>query len=89
MSDAGTSPVTDRIEWYKVERCAGSDRLVIIFSHINEKPGRFSFYGSFRDVAANKLFVNTPANCWYRDGVPGIGDCIESVAEASGSSCRK
>jgi hypothetical protein len=81
MSDAGTSPVTDRIEWYRVERCAGSDRLVIVFSHIGEKPGRFSFYGTFRDIAVNKLFVNTPANCWYRDGVPGIGDCIESAAE--------
>ena len=33
------------------------------------------------DIAANKLFVNIPGNCWYRDGVPGIGDCIESAAE--------
>jgi Flp pilus assembly protein TadD len=71
----------DQVEWCKVERCAGSDRLVIVFSHINEKPGRFSFYGTFRDIAVNKLFVNTPANCWYRDGIPGVGDCIESVAD--------
>ena len=73
--------MADRVEWCKVERCAGSDRLVIIFSHINEKPGRFSFYGTFKDIAVNKLLVNIPGNCWYRDGIPGIGDCIESAAE--------
>ena len=60
---------------------AGSDRLVIVFSHINEKPGRFSFYGTFRDIAVNKLFVNTPANRWYQDGIPGIGDWIEAAAD--------
>jgi pimeloyl-ACP methyl ester carboxylesterase len=81
MSGAETCQMADQVEWCKVERCAGSDRLVIVFSHINETPGRFSFYGTFRGIAVNKLFVNTRANCWYRDGIPGIGDCIESAAD--------
>lgn len=86
MSEAGISPVMDRpaadgVEWYKLERCPGSDRLVIVFSHINEKPGRFSFYGTFRDIAVNKLFVNIPGNRWYQDGIPGLGDGIEATAD--------
>lgn len=94
MSEAGISPVMDRpaadgVEWYKLELCPGSDRLVIVFSHINEKPGRFSFYGTFRDIAVNKLFVNIPGNRWYQDGIPGIGDGSRLPPTASASSCRR
>lgn len=69
------------IEWFRLDRETDSDVLAIVFSHVSEQPGRFSFYGSFRDIAANKLFVNTPGNGWYRDGVPGLGDDIDSAAD--------
>ncbi|EWY36048.1 hypothetical protein N825_31775 [Skermanella stibiiresistens SB22] len=71
----------DPIEWYRVERHPDSDLLVIVFSHVSEKPGRFSFFGTFRDFKVNKLFLNTPRNHWYREGVPGLGDDIDAVAE--------
>ncbi len=67
-------------EWFRLERNPDSDVLAVVFSHVSEQPGRFSFYGSFRDVAVNKLFVNTPCNGWYRDGVPGLGGDVDSAA---------
>ena len=59
-----------------------------MFSHINEKPGRFSFYGTFRDIAVNKLFVNIPGNRWYQDGIPGLGDGIRLLAVATDRQSR-
>ncbi|UEM22225.1 tetratricopeptide repeat protein [Skermanella mucosa] len=69
------------VEWFRLDRNPDSDVLAVVFSHVSEQPGRFSFYGSFRDIAVNKLFVNTPGNGWYRDGVPGLGDDVDSTAD--------
>lgn len=68
--------------WCKLEPVAGADRLVVVFSHINEPQGRFSLYGSFRAVKAHRLFVNAPGNCWYQDGVPGLGASVAETATA-------
>lgn len=57
-----------------------SDVLAIVFSHLNEPVGRFSLYGSIREAQVSKLFVNSGANAWYRDGVPGLGGDIEQTA---------
>lgn len=79
--DAETPCPDSMIEWFRLDRSPDSDVLAIVFSHVSEPPGRFSFYASFRDVPVNKLFVNTPGNGWYRDGVPGLGNDIDSTAE--------
>lgn len=70
-----------RNPWCKLEPHPGADRLVIVFSHINEPKGRFSLYGSFRAVEAHRLFVNAPGNCWYRTGIPSLGDGVERTVE--------
>ena len=68
--------------WWTLEGTAGCERLAIVFSHIDEPEGRFSLYGTVRDLPAARLFVNTPRNAWYHDGVPGIGDDVPALARA-------
>lgn len=75
-----TLPGLEPSVWHRFERTPGADRLAIVFSHIDEPRGRFSLYGTLRDVPAHRLFVNIPGNLWYLDGIPGFGEGIEATA---------
>ena len=66
--------------WWALEGAEHADRLAIVFSHIDEPEGRFSLFGTVRDLPAARLFVNTPRNSWYHDGVPGIAGDVPGLA---------
>lgn len=66
--------------WWMLDGPEHADRLAIVFSHIDEPEGRFSLYGTVRDLPAARLFVNTPRNSWYHDGVPGIAGDVPALA---------
>jgi len=80
--DAAPPPGWTPSPFWTLEGDPRGGRLLVSFSHIDEPEGRFSLYGTLREPPAARLLLNTPANAWYRDGVPGVAADAEGLAEA-------
>ncbi|MEM5776683.1 MAG: alpha/beta hydrolase [Anaerolineaceae bacterium] len=60
----------------------GSKNLFILFGGIDERMGmpRFEFYQSSSILNENRLFFRDPYQCWYQNGLPGIGKNVYQVS---------
>ena len=59
----------------------GHPETIVSFAAINCPPGKFLTSRVFAKIPENVVFLNCPRNSWYVDGIPGLGDGIESSAE--------
>lgn len=66
----------------EVELSATGSRLYIFFGGIAAQIAMppFEFYNASRILDENKIFVRDFAQCWYQDGLPGIGEDIDATA---------
>lgn len=66
----------------EVELSATGSRLYIFFGGIAAQIAMppFEFYASSRILDENKIFIRDFAQCWYQDGLPGIGSDIDATA---------
>lgn len=56
-------------------------RLFVVFGVKGTKPGAFAFYRTFCQLNLNILFVAPDGDNWYHNGIPDIGDNINSLCE--------
>lgn len=65
-------------------------RTWVVFSHVRIPKGSFAQSRVFDMVKGAKVFLNTPRNDWYEQGVPGVGDNLLDIADwlAQTLSCR-
>lgn len=60
----------------------GADRLYIFFSARDRKKGTFDKYPVETDQApASFIYLNCTDNAWYHDGVAGLGDLEQTLAQ--------
>ena len=61
-----------------------SDTLLIAFAGNAGLYGgmpTFEFHNIMEDIPVNKLFLRDPHKMWYQNGVPGIGETIDEIAD--------
>lgn len=65
------------------EISATGSRLYIFFGGIAAQIAMppFEFYNSSKILDENKIFIRDFAQCWYQDGLPGIGRDIDATAK--------
>lgn len=65
---------------FKFEHCNKDDkRLFIVFGARGAKPGAFGFYKTFVGLRLNTIFVTGHEDKWYQNGIPSLGDDLESA----------
>lgn len=65
------------------ELVPGATRLYFLFGGISAGLGMppFEFYNSSRIVNEHKVFLRDFSQCWYQNGLPGIGRDIYGISE--------
>ncbi len=56
----------------------GQSDLIIIFSSIDCEPSKFRFYRAFINNNADLLFLNCKNNDWFLNGIPSLGEDLDS-----------
>lgn len=73
--------ISDSAFW-AVDRCEGAADVVVSFSAVNTRPGSFMMRRILANFPAQRIYLNCPGNQWYLDGVPGLGDSPQTMAES-------
>jgi len=56
-----------------------SKKIVIFFSSLGMKDGRFDFYHESKKLDSNIIFINNGKNEWYQEGVASLGSTFKNV----------
>jgi Tfp pilus assembly protein PilF len=56
----------------------GVEQLMLVFSHVEEPAGRFTFERSATQLGWNAIFLNIPDRSYYLRGIPGLGADLEA-----------
>lgn len=65
--------------YYSFVRNESSKDLLVVFSHLGRKPPKFAWYKVLQSLSVNLLFVNCDGAEWYRGGIKGLGNDIDST----------
>lgn len=70
----------------KEEFSPDAKNLYLLFGGIDEQMAmpRFEFYNSAKILHENKIFFRDPYQCWYQNGLPGIGKDVYEVSRFIG-----
>lgn len=79
LPECGTSGLAHRFR-------PGSDALVVVFSQVRVPVGKFGLERLFAATTHSLLFLNEPANDWYRSCEAQIDDLIGEAASAAKAS---
>lgn len=60
----------------------GSRKLLILMSATGTKPGHFNLWKMRDMIPHNQLYLRTPQNDWYQDGIAGLGADFETTIES-------
>jgi len=58
------------------------ERLVLVFSHVEEPAGRFTFERRAAQLGWNAILLNVPDRSYYLRGIPGLGPDLGAVVAA-------
>ena len=61
------------------EKDLGSNRIIVVFSHVDIPKGKFAQSRAVRDIPGSKLFLNCLDNQWYTNGIHEFSSDIPST----------
>jgi tetratricopeptide (TPR) repeat protein len=83
MSGSATAQGANPAPFFKVLRGGRPDPvLALVFSHVHEPAGRFTFERTVGRLGADAVLLNVPDRSYYLRGVPGLGDSVAATAAA-------
>ena len=67
--------------YYQLIKHPDSKKLLVIFSSLDTKSPKFTFWKMAQSLECNCLFFNSPMTHWYRTGIIGIPNGIKGTCE--------
>ena len=59
----------------------GSNKLVLLFSGVGARDGKFQYWRVGKALGTHCLFLNDGRKHWYQSGVPQLGDSIDATID--------
>lgn len=75
--------------WWRFEKRAPHNGLLVVFSALNIPRDTFSWSAQLARFSADLLFVNCPNNSAYIGGIPGLGNDTQAAGQAIGELSRR
>jgi hypothetical protein len=89
MGSDMTFAASSSAKFCMTRKSAETRDVVVVFSAARLRPGSFMLSRVLKSCAYNQIFLNTPTNNWYLDGVPGLGCSIYELAQSIESMVGK